>query len=67
MNQNTLLLQSILLSSSVVHFVLTLERKVKRQNIYIFSDILLNSHILKLRQALKNDSEYNLIIYAIYL
>lgn len=67
MNQNTLLLQSILLSSSVVHFVLTLERKVKRQNIYIFSDILLNSHILKLRQALKNYSEYNLIIYAIYL
>lgn len=67
MNQNTLLLQSILLSSSVVHFVLTLERKVKRQNIYIFSDILLNSHILKLKQALKNYSEYNLIIYAIYL
>lgn len=41
-------LQSILLSSSASHFVLTLyKRNLKWQNIYIFSDVLSKSHILK--------------------
>ena len=58
------LFQSILLSSSALHFVLTLNKgNVKRQKFYIYSEVFLKSHILK--RSIKNYRKYNLVTYAI--